>query len=250
MFDFNTPITEDTTLKAQWYCPPWDPSNPTLEGIKWALDNDIDVPVGTEIPDVFNGEDSPLVVAQYLNENNNSEYGGAVGVILVRKYVTPATSTRFANSYVSYNESLLKTYLDNTYPTLCSAELNSIVSPLTVPCYNGTAIVGLECTYFPPSSMEMGYNEYQSTIEDTSLFFDYWKEKTGLTEPDSNSNSGRTTYTLQGSLEYSWVRSTHRISHQQNRIYPEYVTSSGAIWSQEPNYTGATVQPMCFISKN
>lgn len=64
--------------------PGYDPDNPTLAGLKAAVNaGDYETfPVGTEIPDTYNGNDNPLIVAQYLDSTNNSAYGGAEGVIV------------------------------------------------------------------------------------------------------------------------------------------------------------------------
>lgn len=55
----------------------YDPSNPTLDGLKQALDagDYAAFPAGTEIPDTYDGNDNPLIVAQYLDSTNNNAKG-------------------------------------------------------------------------------------------------------------------------------------------------------------------------------
>lgn len=89
----------------------WDPENPTLESLKYALDNDLEIPIGTEITDTYDGHDNPLIVAQRLDSTNNSSYGGAEGVILVRKYVEPTVyNFGSTNSNWVYSSSSLQLF--------------------------------------------------------------------------------------------------------------------------------------------
>lgn len=225
----------------------WNPDAPTLEGLKYAIDNDIDVAVGTEIPDTWNGNDNPLIVAQKLDSSNNSSYGGAVGVVLIRKYVEP-TSQRQDDTYV-YGSSSLQTYLDTTYFENCSETAKTLISEISVPCYNRSTSksYSITCKWFAMSQTEILSN-YSSTIQ--GIPWQYWKNKTGLTSASSAANSGRAVTTSDGSSPTAyWVRDiSSRTSGSSDVPTLIYVTSTGQVTATFSNYAG--VLPACFIAKD
>lgn len=212
----------------------YDPNNPTLEGLKAAIDagDYAAFPVGTEIPDTYDGNSNPLIVAQYLDSTNNSAYGGAEGVILVRKYVEP-TSQQFGSS-VDYATSVVRTFLDTTYLNSCSDELKSVISELRITTYRTL----INSKWFLMSGVEMG----GAYSHGEGFFWDYWKQKTGLSSPNANANVGRVLTDRVGTSHSVWSRSKYMFN-----VY--YVQTSGSFGSD--NYTKLFgVLPACFIAKS
>lgn len=101
-------------------------------------------PVGREIADTWNGEDAPLIVAQYLDSTNNEAYGGAEGVICMRKYAvgfgTPLDSVQCTQYHTS---SMRNEYLSNVYLEGCSNELKAVISTISIPYLTGIEEVTL-----------------------------------------------------------------------------------------------------------
>lgn len=222
--------------------PSYDPENPTLEGLKAALDagDYTAFPAGTEIPDTYNGQSNPLVVAQYLDSTNNSAYGGAEGVILVRKYVEPIE--QIFGSSVDYTTSTIKNFLDTTYYNNCSNDLKSIISDIGVPYYNGSSTTAVTSKLFLMSDREICAN-YSSTARIEGEMWDYWKQKTGLSSPSNATYSGRIMKDRSGTDRNVWLRSRYN----SNTVC--YVTTSGAVPSFGPSYH-LSVLPACFIAKD
>lgn len=219
------------------------PTTPTLSGLKQALNNGTaqdKYPVGTEISDTWNGNDNPLIVAQYLNETNNSAYGGAVGVILIRKYVEPTSQVFGSNT--NYRSSAIKSFLDTTYLSNCSKELRAIISDISIPVYN-SALEMVSSKFFLMSAYEVcnrGRDIHEGDM------WDYWKQKTGLNAPDAmyTSNSGRVMKNRNGDAWIEWLRS----GNGNNAVY--CVGNSGSVDSMYNLNNNLGVAPACFISKH
>lgn len=213
----------------------WDPDNPTLEGLKYAIDNDIDVAIGTEIPDVYDGNDNPLIVAQKLDSSNNSSYGGAEGVILVRKYVEPTSQGWGGTSATSYGASAVKSFLDTTYYDNSSAEIKNLISPITLKVLGSTLTNN---KWFAMSTIELGF--YFLNVSE-GIFFDYWKDKTGLSSPNDNSNAGRILRSRDGVARNTWMRTVYQ-------GFPRYVNTNGE--NNNASVIGNMgILPACFIAK-
>lgn len=217
----------------------WDPSNPTLDGLKDAIKNGETIQPGTEIPDIFNGKDNPLIVAQNLDSSNNSAYGGAEGVILVRKYIDPE-SARFGSGSTDsvYGNSAIYKYLNGDYLDNCSDSLRQIISELSVPVSDGSSITQVSGKFHLMSGIEIGstYNTGEG------FMWDLWKTKTGLASANNGSNDGRVMTNASGSKFYWWVRSRQA----SNKVW--CTTSTGAFTNPAPT-TNYGVLPICFISK-
>lgn len=212
----------------------WDPSNPTLEGLKYAIDSDIDVAIGTEIPDKWNGNDNPLIVAQLLDSSNNSSYGGAEGVILVRKYVEP-TAQAFGTS-VDYSTSTIRELLNSTYLENCSNSLKTMLSSITIP-YNGSTMSGDK--WFVMSAKEIG----GVSSPNEGKFWAYWQDKTDLSAPSINANAGRVVYDREGTARSAWLRTRYTNS----TIY--HMKMDGGVNYNNPSANHG-VLPACFIAKS
>lgn len=220
--------------------PEWDVDNPTLEGLNAAVKagNYVAFPVGTEIPDTYDGQSNPLIVAQYLDNSNNSSYGGAEGVILVRKYVEPTSQT--FNISPNYIESDISIFLNGTYLNNCSTNLKSILSQISIPYYDGNSMSPISTNWFLMSSAEMMSNRGYSG---EGIAWQYWKDKTGLTSPDYTANAGRIMTDFNGIAQGLWLRSRY------NESSVCYTTDAGLIsYSIPTNSFG--VLPACFISKS
>lgn len=211
----------------------WDPENPTLDGLKYAIDNDLEIPIGTEIPDTYDGQDNPLIVAEKLTSSNNSLYGGAVGIILLRKFVEPMSvfgGTR-------YRDSTVKELLNTTYLENCSAKLKSLISPITV--YTNLPNGLFEGNmWFLMSAMECGLS---NTVD--GIMWQLWIDKLGIKRPDSTNYEQRICRDRNGIAQRIWTRSNSgsRVSF----IITE--AGGGTTANAEENVYG--VLPACFIAK-
>lgn len=187
----------------------WDPSNPTVGGLKAAALQGIDVAIGTEIPDKWNGNDNPLIVAQKLDSSNNAKYPGAEGYICVRKYVEPL-SQLFDNSSVLWSESAVFQYLQNEYLTACSDALKSVLTDIS-PCTYEWGYKYPTSKWFLMSCYEVCNQGSSDSLGYEGIMWDYWKNKTGLSSPDGlwGSNSGRVMQDRDGSAQTIWLRSLY-----------------------------------------
>lgn len=222
--------------------PAYDPSNPTLTGLKAALDagDYTAFPAGTEIPDTYNGQSNPLIVAQYLDETNNSAYYNSNGVVLVRKYVEPIEQTFGSN--VNYITSAIIAFLDTTYYNNCSEELKSTISNFGVPYYTGTQMEKVTGKWFLMSAYEVcnkGNGPYEGVM------WDYWKQKTGLSSPDAlgTANTGRIMKDRNEATQTVWLRSRY------SDAYVCYVFHNGDV-NDSPRGLARGVLPACFIAKS
>lgn len=239
---FGTPVTEDITLVAEFECtPPPSADDPKLSDLKAVLASEDPAsvyPIGTEIPDTYNGNDNPLIVAQYLDSSNNSKYGGAEGVILIRKFVEP-TSRQFGSTS-DYDSSTIKSFLESTYLNNSSEDIKSLISDIDIPYYwRSTSLRNIKSKWFIMSVTEvMGGGSLEG------IAWRYWENRTGLTSPSTNSNDGRIVYNRSGVAQPIWLRT------YQNATTDTYqINTAGTI-----NYTSPTssrgVLPACFVSKN
>lgn len=201
-----------------------------------------DYPVGTEISDTYDGNDNPLIVAQYLDSTNNSAYGGAEGAILIRKFVEP-TSLAFGDS-VDYETSAIRTLLNTTYYNNCSDDLKSVLSNISVPYYNGSSMTTVTDRVFLMSTYEV-CNQGQGAAYYEGAMWDYWKQKTGLSLPDAVevNNDGRIMESRDGDAERVWLRS------RSSSTVVYLVNVRGAINSSRPSYSTSSVLPAFFIAK-
>lgn len=221
----------------------------SLASLKEALDGgyaDIAYPVGMEIEDTYDGHSNPLIVAQYLDESNNSRYGGAEGVICIRKYANPLSQQfNTSTSATNYDGSLIQNFLNTTYLEKCSDNIRNTVSKLIIPWNNGTEIVGVESKFFLMSKTEI---KGTTTTSDTSIGFEgigwqYWIEKTGLFSGSNNANSGRIVRDISNNAQAWWTR-----SKDGSNIW--HVIGTGEIKNTSGASNTIAVVPACFISKD
>lgn len=179
---------------------------------------------------------NPLVVAQYLDETNNSSYGGAKGVILTRKYVDPLPPFVFGSS-IKYNVSYLRTYLETDYWNNCSEEAKTIISSIPLPWWNGSSMETIDSNFFA-----MGVMEVCAVSSSEGIMWDLWKEKTGFTAPNQAANNGRIPKSSSGAAQYVWLRS------DTNENYVWIIAYDGSVTNVLPSNTAVGVMPACFIS--
>lgn len=231
------------------------PTN-TLAGLKAALKNGTaqeKFPVGHEIPDTYAGNSNPLVVAQYLNPNNNSKYGGAEGVILIRKYVEPASYvfSSVGPAAIDYATSDVLTFLKTNYLQNCSDDLKSLVSPLAVPyyVYDGTNIYDdSKLTYVRSEWNLCSGTEILNprAYSGEGIAFDIWKQRMGYSSPNDAPTQGRVVLGIDGEAKYWWERS-FAASAPYNVCY---VSTSGDTYNWHQTNVELGVLPFCFISKD
>lgn len=219
-------------------------ATPTLSSLKKALDKGNapeKYPIGTEIEDTYDGNSNPLIVAQYLDGSNNSNYGGVVGVILIRKYVEPISQQFGTNIY--YDQSTVKNFLDTTYYNNCSEEIKSVISDINVTCRtSGSSSTSIESKWFLMGCCEVGGTYYP----EEGIFWDYWKQKTGLSTASNTANSGRIVNGMNGNAVGWWLR-----SYGSNSPYVCLVSNNGTMTSGYAQYNASNgVLPACFIAKD
>lgn len=217
---------------------------PTFDGLKRALKNGTaqsKYPVSTEIPDTYNGNNNPLIVAQYLDSTNNSSYDGAEGVILIRKYVEPV-SQKFGTT-IYYNQSIVKEFLETTYYDNSSEEIKSVISNINVICRtSNSSSVSIKSKWFLMGCSEVGGTYFP----EEGIFWDFWKEKTGLLAASNTANPGRVATDINGKAYGWWLR-----SYGTNNPYVCLVSNNGTMTGGYAKYTDSYgILPACFIAKD
>lgn len=225
--------------------PPIDPENATLEMIKLALQHNnpaSHLPIGTEVADTYDGQSSPLIVAQYLDNTNNSSYGGAVGAICVRKYVEPQLQWSPSKNQPNYINSTIQNYLNTTYFNSCSESAKNLITSTTVPYYDGGVYQSLEGQkWFLMSITEVyGYNLLGAT---EGIVWKYWDNKTGVGYPSNLADAGRVLTDRSGQPLGVWLRS------RGERENAAWIWTDGSISNSSTDFTRG-ILPACFISKD
>lgn len=219
----------------------WDPTNPTLDGLQAAVNAGEYIEPGTEIPDTWNGQSAPLVVAHNLNSTNNSAYGGAEGVILMRKYALDTPMRYAAQEVYPYDTCTIPQYLDGEYLDKCSPELRGMISDLTVSYMGYYGVIRQRTNKWNLISGVEACGTYNSG---EGVMWDIWKQRTGLSSPDNGNNSGRMVTRSNGKAVKWWIRS-------MINDYIGYVAEGGNF---PPGGTIASfeyyVLPFCFIAKS
>lgn len=229
---------------------PYDPANPQLSDIKAVLNSDDPTsiyPIGTEIPDTYDGESNPWIVAHYgmaIDANDNN----LTGVFLFRKFATTDKVAYSSPSLsVSYDKSELRAYINNEYRNKCSQELLDVITAVKFQVrLAGTAQVITDSLY--PMSGANVYcftgdpNEYHdsSTYGDIGHKWDYWGNSLNLTNMQSMGTPAP------GRSEYSdsyWLRSAGTSLGYGTSVVKGAVDSIALYYMYK-------VLPACFISKN
>lgn len=231
---------------------PTGPAVPkSLEQLKEMINRGREIAVGSEISDTWNGSSNPLIVAQKLDSSNNASYGGAIGYILVRKYVDPNNKQIIA-SPVTYEQSDVPNYLNNAYFNSCSNELKKILSSITISIVDKNWSINnlSDQKFFLMSVTELyGVEELTSVTTNNKTVgipFEYWKSKTGLSSPSSSANQGRIVYTSTNTVARTWTRSNTGWGSSTFK----YLGADGGIYDTQPNASTNGFLPACFIGKD
>lgn len=238
---YNGVITEQTPFREYAQLIQEIVTTPTLAGLKRALNagNAAEkYPIGTEIPDTWNGNDNPLIVAHYTNIEL-SDGTTKPGAYLVRKYVDPTYQAFGSNA--NYSSSTVKSYLDNAYFAACSDEAKETVSEIQVPCYNGSTIAPFPSKFFLMSAT----NVLAVLIGGEGEPWDYWKQKTGLSGNgmigySASANTGRVVKNRNGVSQYAWLRSRYDSTHA-------YLIQNGGDAGWDSTSNGRGVLPACAV---
>lgn len=223
----------------------------SLSDFKSMLDaglGEIYYPVGTEIPDTWNGNSNPLIVTQYFT-TANSKYGGAIGTILIRKYVEPVSQQYSSNNSYGYiyTSSDILSYLSGDYYNKCSSVLKTLISPIKFQVSSGGGSPNLIPNaqyFFLMSACEMGNQGYWGSQSYEGVMWDYWIKKTGFSQPNANSSTARIATDRNGTAQPYWIRTS-----ATSDLGAGYVRANSGITWQKPTNT-AGVRPACFIPKN
>lgn len=219
----------DDTKYWKWDLVPLIPTS--LAELKQSLNAGKDIPVGTEIPDKFNGVDSPWIVGTNTTVTLvDGTQKRAVG--LFRKYVYAANTgaARVQGSFI-YNTTPLYTYFKNTYYNMCSDEAKAMMANVKIYQYNNISNDTCDAIVFPLSIEQCGaintFGQYNKPIADTK--WEYFNDHTaGAKISDSDVNYAE--YWLRnatgGDYNYSWDGSTYVFGNGLERA-GSYSTRSG-----------------------
>lgn len=193
-------------------------------------------PVGTEIPDTYNGKSNPLIVAQYLNSRNNTRYDNKEGALLIRKYVDPVSQVfdSDANTDGDYIDSQIRTFLNDTYYNNCSEDLKKNIVPLIIEYDNSTV---WQNYWFLMSVTEL--NNTSVTPEGIPLA--YWKEKLAAGENRSMTDAN-------GTPTPFWLR-TKFVAAGSDQKNAYTISSTGLYTPHLVDTPNIGVLPACFVMK-
>lgn len=230
------------------------PSSFDLAGLKEALNSgtaDTFFPIGTGIPDTYNGQSNPLIVVAYLDGTNNSykdtNGNNVTGVILQRSFVTDKGQKWDNSSNNNYGASTVNSFLNGTYLSRCSTELQNVIMQIRVPVVTSSGATTVNAKVFLPSIEEVYGNAgatYAPGYGKEGSYFPYWKEKTGFSSPSNSSDGGRIMRenSASGSAIMWWLRS--RATDYAGTSW--LGATDGSIGSTNPFILSAGVLP-CFV---
>lgn len=207
----------------------YDPSNPTLEGLKSALDagDYTAFPPNTLIPDKYGDTDINWVVGHYgtatMSDGSTKE-----GVYLFSDKII--TRQAFGTNG-HYNQSTINTWLNNTFLPACSETIQNLVGEISVTGSDAAHSVNAKVWLMSAGEI-MG--EAPSTSNGGGVAWDAWKIRTGLSSPSTSNNTGRVMKESSGSVYYWWTRSFEFGSdvwlvYTNGSFYAAYSTNSRGI---------------------
>lgn len=225
------------------------PTNPTGEGTL----SDLKVALQTTEPwnyykpgsvfaDTWNSEDAPLMLATYLTSENNSEYGGAVGAILIRQHLSD--SSYFWGSQPTYEQSNIYQFLQSDYYENTSSTLKNLMTDLSIPVAdeNGLEPNQIMVKWFLPTTTELGALEMA------------WYSTEGVKfDAFTSDDNTRICSTPSGKVSEYWTRSLYNYSSEQR--YPVYIATTGQVRAENYHMYEQTqsslhnLRPCCFIPK-
>lgn len=211
------------------------PTSP-LVSLKMALRNGTagnKFPLLSEIDDVCEGYSNPWIVGHY-----GRGYGtGGSGVYLFRKYTTMSSVSWATYNFETFADGDIQRFLENTYPSLCSEEIRSLASEISLPYRISGGQAEIKTKFFINSPLEMmggmGYGEP----------WDGWKKKTGLSSSSTLANEGRVFYFPDGGKSLGvWTRTWNKSGYAMS------VGGDGTIYSSTGIKSSKPLLVCCFIS--
>lgn len=215
----------------------YDPSNPTVAGLKVALDagDYAAFPANTNIPDTYNGEAFDWVVGHYgtatMSDGSTKE-----GVYLFADKIVEVDIFG-ANGY--YNQSIIHPWLNDTFLPNCSDTMKNIVGEIKVTGSDAAHAVNAKVWLMSVGEI-MG--EAPSTTNGGGVAWDAWKIRTGLTTPSASLNNGRV-MRYNGDINYWWTRSYESVTGAL------LVAGTGGIYANNSSEAHGFV-PALFIPKS
>lgn len=226
-FDFSTPITGTTKLKAKWCYPPSE-----LMQLKMALEvSEAEAksrfPIGYEFDDEIFGVKNPLILVHYTGPRpgGNSfpmcsyELDGQkairCGAILMRKYVQPTAIAWESRDYrypqnnsamsMIFRSSELYEWLQTEYYNACSDQVKEVLQKTIFPVSDGLNVGYSSAYWYIPAAHEvLGTDRYTQGLNDRTLnvgdMFQYFIEKTGFTSIYTGPTPGRVFTDVEGNL--------------------------------------------------
>lgn len=184
--------------------PSWDPENPTLEGLKAALDagDYTAFPANTLIPDKYGDTDINWVVGQY-GEATMADGTKKEGVYLFKDKALSSNQPFGSSGF--YDQSPINTYLNGTYLNGCSESLKQIVGEIELPLYLGRNVNAKLWLMSVVEIMGVTTNNGEDGISP----WEAWKLRTGLSSPTTGPSNGRVMKNESGSAVSWWTRSAN-----------------------------------------
>lgn len=220
----------------------------SLENLRGLLNEGKEIKLGSEIEDTYNGVSNPLIVVAQ-REVETSDGNKVQGVYLQRKFITDYHQI-WGSTAADYGSSPINTFLNDTYMSRCSAELQNMISSIKVPVVINTGPTTVDAKWFLPSIEEV-YGDptvaYAPGAGTEGAFFPYWKEKTGLSTPSNANNDGRAVELINDSVANWWLRSRDSLSVGGAAWL---VTWRGNIASDGPQLSNRGVLPVCVVTAN
>lgn len=211
--------------------------NGTLTDLKLALytdDPEKYYPLGSEISDTYDGEDSPWIVVDY----------GTNDVSLHRKYATDYGTMFHSDNtlmVLSYNNSDIFAFLRDVYPTRCSKECLETISPF----YTTTtgALAGIKFVLPTPYMMNAA-----STSGNSGTAFAYYRDQADTGVEGSANCEKRAKTDREGNPRAWWVNYVHS-SRQDDGSYQ---TRAGGFRPDGTYYASLVTSPsraVCPVAK-
>lgn len=149
-----------------------------------------------------------------------------------------------------YDGSAIQKFLDTTYYDNCTAILKSLISPINIR-YSDTMVNNNK--WFLMSEIEVGIKGYMNYTD--GFFWDYWKQRTGLsspqqaasTSPSNTVNSGRSMTYANGTLGTAYAIRSRYSATSTNAV--SSIGTSGALRIQYIDSVCGII-PACFVAKD
>ena len=133
--------------------------------------------------------------------------------------------------------------MNSTYLQNCTEDVKEILSDISIPCRWSGSNYNITCKWFLMSGEEIG----AETGYGEGVFWDYWKQQTGLTSPSEGDNAGRIGRRTDNQ-PYSWW--TRTCANSLGTTVAYYITNTGSFISYPADSYNQCGRAACFVSKN